>query len=72
MGMIAGIGFPPFRAGLLRYADSIGIEAIVTDLVNFQNEFGQERFRPCDLLLEKSRQKQSFYTHDLIRKPEYA
>jgi len=72
IGMIAGIGFPPFRAGLLRYADSIGIEAIVTDLVNFQNQFGQERFRPCDLLLEKSRQKQSFYTHDSNRKPEYA
>jgi len=72
MGMIAGIGFPPFRAGLLRYADSIGIEAMVTDLVNFQNQFGQERFRPCDLLLEKSRQRQSFYTHDSNRKPEYA
>jgi len=72
MGMIAGIGFPPFRAGLLRYADSIGIEALVTDLVNFQNQFGQERFRPCDLLLEKSRQKQSFYTHDSNRKLEYA
>lgn len=72
MGMIAGIGFPPFRAGLLRYADSIGLESIKSDFSNFQNQFGQERFRPCDLLLEKSRQKQSFYTHDSNRKPEYA
>lgn len=70
MGMMAGTGFPPFRAGLLRYADSIGIEAIVTDLSNFQNEFGQERFRPCDLLLEKSRQKQAFYGEDSPRKQE--
>ncbi len=26
IGMIMGTGFPPFRGGLLRYADSIGID----------------------------------------------
>lgn len=70
MGMIAGIGFPPFRAGLLRYADSVGIEAIATDLVSFQNEFGQERFRPCEFLIEKAKRMQSFYDQVLNRKPE--
>ncbi|NQV03864.1 MAG: enoyl-CoA hydratase/isomerase family protein, partial [Candidatus Omnitrophica bacterium] len=31
IGMIMGTGFPPFRAGLLRYADSVGIDNIVKD-----------------------------------------
>src|SRR5262249_47045942 len=29
LGMIMGTGFPPFRGGLLRYADSLGAQAIV-------------------------------------------
>jgi len=70
MGMMAGTGFPPFRAGLLSYADSLGIESIVTDLVSFQNELGQERFRPCQFLIDKARQKQSFYAQGLNTKPE--
>ena len=29
MGLILGIGFPPFRGGALKYADSIGIKALL-------------------------------------------
>ncbi|MDH5751277.1 MAG: fatty acid oxidation complex subunit alpha FadB [Deltaproteobacteria bacterium] len=29
MGTILGIGFPPFRGGLLRYADSVGVAKLV-------------------------------------------
>jgi 3-hydroxyacyl-CoA dehydrogenase/enoyl-CoA hydratase/3-hydroxybutyryl-CoA epimerase/enoyl-CoA isomerase len=28
MGLIMGIGFPPFRGGALRYADSLGLTAV--------------------------------------------
>jgi 3-hydroxyacyl-CoA dehydrogenase/enoyl-CoA hydratase/3-hydroxybutyryl-CoA epimerase len=47
IGMMLGTGFPPFRAGLLRYADSIGAAAIVKDLERFQKETGAVRFAPC-------------------------
>jgi len=29
MGLIMGVGFPPFRGGALKYADSIGLAAII-------------------------------------------
>ena len=29
MGLLLGLGFPPFRAGALKYADSVGLESIV-------------------------------------------
>ncbi|MCH7760108.1 enoyl-CoA hydratase/isomerase family protein [candidate division TA06 bacterium] len=61
IGMILGTGFPPFRAGLLRYADSVGMEAIVRDLQHFEKMWGRERFKPCDCLIEKAEKKQSFY-----------
>jgi 3-hydroxyacyl-CoA dehydrogenase/enoyl-CoA hydratase/3-hydroxybutyryl-CoA epimerase/enoyl-CoA isomerase len=29
MGLIMGIGFPPFRGGALKYADTVGLKTIV-------------------------------------------
>jgi 3-hydroxyacyl-CoA dehydrogenase/enoyl-CoA hydratase/3-hydroxybutyryl-CoA epimerase/enoyl-CoA isomerase len=29
MGLILGIGFPPFRGGALKYADTIGLKTVV-------------------------------------------
>ena len=29
MGMVYGLGFPPFRGGLMQYADSLGIKNLV-------------------------------------------
>ncbi|MBI5143514.1 MAG: enoyl-CoA hydratase/isomerase family protein [Candidatus Omnitrophica bacterium] len=61
IGMIMGTGFPPFRAGLLRYADSIGIEKIVMGLRNFERELNAVRFRPCNYLLDMEKKRGSFY-----------
>jgi len=38
LAMVLGTGFPPFRGGLLRYADSVGIGAIVERLARRQQE----------------------------------
>lgn len=61
IGMIMGTGFPPFRAGLLRYADSVGIETIVKDLSKFEKELDGSRFKPCNYLINMSQERRGFY-----------
>lgn len=60
MALVMGIGFPPFRGGLLRYADSLGIDYVVNQLKRFQETYG-ERFTPCNLLVEMQRNHKSFF-----------
>ncbi len=61
VGMIYGTGFPPFRGGLLRYADSVGAKHIVADLKEFQDRFDQHRFEPSQLLLSMAETNGTFY-----------
>jgi 3-hydroxyacyl-CoA dehydrogenase/enoyl-CoA hydratase/3-hydroxybutyryl-CoA epimerase len=60
MAMVMGTGFPPFRGGLMRYADEIGIDQIVKRLGRLQTEYG-DRFTPCDLLVSMADKKETFY-----------
>ncbi len=60
IALIYGMGFPPFRGGLLRYADSIGSRAIVEKLNVFQKAYG-ERFTPSNLLVEMAATNRKFY-----------
>ncbi len=61
IGMIMGTGFPPFRAGLLRYADSIGPDNIVKTLYELQKSLNAERFKPCGYLINMVKNRRSFY-----------
>ncbi|MGE0430764.1 MAG: 3-hydroxyacyl-CoA dehydrogenase NAD-binding domain-containing protein [Planctomycetota bacterium] len=45
--MVFGTGFPPFRGGLMRYAESLGREALQQRLKRLSDECGP-RFTPCD------------------------
>jgi 3-hydroxyacyl-CoA dehydrogenase / enoyl-CoA hydratase / 3-hydroxybutyryl-CoA epimerase len=56
LAMITGTGFPPFRGGLLRWADSVGMETVRQKLQELEVLHGS-RFAPADLILEQS----SFY-----------
>ncbi|TWU60810.1 Fatty acid oxidation complex subunit alpha [Rubripirellula tenax] len=61
VGMIYGTGFPPFRGGLLKYADSVGVKNILADLRAFQTQFDQQRFEPSGLLQKMADSGVNFY-----------
>jgi len=62
IGMIMGTGFPPFRGGLLRYADSIGIDKLVEGMDKFEARYKDGRFKPCAFILKLKDQGNRFYS----------
>ncbi len=61
IGLIMGTGFPPYRAGLLRYADKVGILPIVRDLERFQKSTNDTRFEPSAYLRALASKSTGFY-----------
>lgn len=61
VGMIFGTGFPPFRGGLLRYADSLGIDRVVARLEALEKELSAPRFKPSGYLLKLKSQNKKFF-----------
>ena len=59
-GMILGTGFPVFRGGPLRYAESVGLKKVVTDMDGIHSRAG-EKFAPCDLLRQHAQNGTTFY-----------
>jgi len=60
MAMVMGTGFPAFRGGLLRYADSEGLANVVASLSVLEEKFG-ERFAPAELLITMAEKGEIFY-----------
>ncbi len=61
LGLIFGIGFPPFRGGLLKYADSEGLERIQEELLKHAETVYKDRYTPCKLINDLVEQKKKFY-----------
>jgi 3-hydroxyacyl-CoA dehydrogenase / enoyl-CoA hydratase / 3-hydroxybutyryl-CoA epimerase len=61
IGMIFGTGFPPFRGGLLKYADDLGIDKVVGELEQLQKKLNAERFKPNPYLLKLNENKKRFF-----------
>jgi 3-hydroxyacyl-CoA dehydrogenase/enoyl-CoA hydratase/3-hydroxybutyryl-CoA epimerase/3-hydroxyacyl-CoA dehydrogenase/enoyl-CoA hydratase/3-hydroxybutyryl-CoA epimerase/enoyl-CoA isomerase len=59
MGLILGIGFPPFRGGILRWADGEGAAKLVEKLERYRG-LGA-RFEPTKTLLDQARAGGAFY-----------
>ncbi len=60
LAMVYGTGFPPYRGGILRYADTWGIRNIYEYLLKLEKEHGV-RFKPAPLLKEMAESGRTFY-----------
>lgn len=60
LGLIYGIGFPPFQGGLLFWADTLGAKKIIDMLKPYQ-AIGQ-RFQPTPMLVEMAQSGTTFYS----------
>ena len=61
LALIYGIGFPPFRGGLLKYADQEGLERILEALLDFSKSVNHERYAPSPSLKKLVSDKKKFY-----------
>lgn len=61
LAMIMGTGFPPFRGGLTKYADSIGADYVKTQLDKYASERKANRLKPSSKLVERAQKQAKFY-----------
>ncbi len=59
MGLILGIGFPPHRGGILRWADAEGLSKIIAKLEKYA-PLGK-RFEPTDAMRRLAKSETGFY-----------
>lgn len=61
IGMIYGTGFPPFKGGLLRWADHEGLENLATKIQKFAKEVSATRYELAPFLQMMIQGKKKFY-----------
>ncbi len=61
IGAVFGLGFPPFRGGPFRYADTLGAQQVVDILNDLQQRFGA-RFKPAQILVDYAKSGKKFYS----------
>ncbi|MEN8245065.1 MAG: 3-hydroxyacyl-CoA dehydrogenase NAD-binding domain-containing protein [Thermodesulfobacteriota bacterium] len=62
LAMIYGTGFPPFRGGILRYADKLGLDKVYAKLVELEKAYGVH-FKPADMIKEMAAAGKKFYNN---------
>ncbi|MCH9649159.1 MAG: enoyl-CoA hydratase/isomerase family protein [Deltaproteobacteria bacterium] len=60
LGVIFGFGFPPFRGGILREADRLGLDYVVSRLEGYAAKYG-DRLKPAQLLRDMAAQGTTFH-----------
>jgi 3-hydroxyacyl-CoA dehydrogenase/enoyl-CoA hydratase/3-hydroxybutyryl-CoA epimerase len=60
LAMIMGTGFPPFRGGLLKYADSLGTQYVAQELELYASKCGA-RLKPSQTLANLAKSNRKFY-----------
>jgi 3-hydroxyacyl-CoA dehydrogenase/enoyl-CoA hydratase/3-hydroxybutyryl-CoA epimerase len=61
LAMIMGTGFPPFRGGLLKYADSLGSQYVAQELELYASKCGT-RLKPARPLENLAKNNRKFYS----------
>jgi 3-hydroxyacyl-CoA dehydrogenase/enoyl-CoA hydratase/carnithine racemase len=61
LAMIYGTGFPPYRGGILRYADKWGLANVYHVLQELETRYGVH-FKPADLIKEMTESGKTFYS----------
>ncbi len=69
LAMIFGTGFPPFRGGLLRWADSLGLDRVFTRLDDLSERLGL-RFAPAERIRDLANRHMGFYGPPPVRSQE--
>jgi 3-hydroxyacyl-CoA dehydrogenase len=62
LAMIYGTGFPPYRGGILRYADKWGLKNAYEKLQELEKQYGV-RFKPAGLIKEMAESGKTFYSN---------
>jgi 3-hydroxyacyl-CoA dehydrogenase len=62
LALIYGLGFPPYRGGVLRYADKWGIKNVYEKLKVLEKQYGL-RFKPASLIKEMAESGKTFYQY---------
>ena len=60
LAMIYGTGFPPYRGGILRYADKWGLANVYQTLQELESRYGVH-FKPANLIKEMAENNKRFY-----------
>ena len=60
LAMIYGTGFPPYRGGILRYADKWGVQNVQRKLTELEKQYGAH-FKPAGLIQEMAGSGRTFY-----------
>ena len=60
IGVIFGFGFPPFRGGILREADRVGVSYVVDRLDTYAAKYGM-RLEPAQLLRDMAKKGEKFH-----------
>jgi len=60
LAMIYGTGFPPYRGGILRYADKWGPQNVYEKLLELEKQYGVH-FKPAKLIREMAESGKTFY-----------
>jgi 3-hydroxyacyl-CoA dehydrogenase/enoyl-CoA hydratase/3-hydroxybutyryl-CoA epimerase len=63
LAMVLGTGFPSFRGGLLRYADTMGIGQCINSLENIYSNTNHHPRKVAELLIAMSNKGHKFYHH---------